>query len=127
MRIIVTGYAPVGPNSERLSAAKRALDDAGLTLIQIRRRYDTLAWPHASKGYFGLKAKIPFILSELDIHSPTNSTQNQRHFFPLTQRPLGITALAPDERKPCSLRTRPGTRTLAAESTDKEGERGNPQ
>ena len=60
---VVTGYAPVGPVADQLAALN--LPEAGITLHHIRRDYDTLAWPHATKGFFGLKKKIPHILREL--------------------------------------------------------------
>ncbi len=60
---VATAYAPVGPVAERLQAVERALDGAGIRLVRLRRRFDTVAWPHATKGFFGLKARIPSILS----------------------------------------------------------------
>jgi len=65
LKTIVTAYAPVGPVAERLAKAETALCAAGIRLVQIRRSYDTHAWPHATKGFFGLKAKIPQILAAL--------------------------------------------------------------
>ncbi|MEO0369860.1 MAG: FAD-binding domain-containing protein [Pseudomonadota bacterium] len=64
---IVTPYVPVGPVSEVLQKAAPDLKAAGLTLTQVRRSYDTLTWPHATKGFFGLKKKIPGILSDLNL------------------------------------------------------------
>ena len=60
---VVTGHAPVGPVASQLSKAQ--LHAAGITLHQVQRGYDTLAWPHAAKGFFALKKKIPSILREL--------------------------------------------------------------
>jgi len=62
-RHVVTGYAPVGPVAEQLVALN--LREAGMTLHQVRRDYDTLAWPYATKGFFGLKKKIPHVLRAL--------------------------------------------------------------
>ena len=64
---IVTPYAPVGPVSEALQRARPELEAAGLSLTQTRRLYDTLTWPHAKAGFFGLKKKIPGILSGLSL------------------------------------------------------------
>ena len=69
LEAIVTTYAPVGPVAERLSEAKRELATRGIGLIQLRRSYDTVAWPHAGRGFFGLKRKIPAVLTELGIGS----------------------------------------------------------
>ncbi|MEM9371729.1 MAG: FAD-binding domain-containing protein, partial [Pseudomonadota bacterium] len=67
VRSIVTAYAPAGPVREYLGKAKGALNSSGITLHQIRREYDDLAWPHASKGFFALKQKIPQVLRGLGL------------------------------------------------------------
>ncbi len=67
VRDIVTPYAPVGPVAESLRQAAPQLTKAGLRVTQIRRSYDSLTWPHATRGFFGLKKKIPGILSELGL------------------------------------------------------------
>ena len=64
---VVTPYAPIGPVQSLLAEAKLEIENAGLTLHQIRRDYDNLAWPHATKGFFALKKKIPRILSGLGL------------------------------------------------------------
>lgn len=64
---MVTGYAPVGPVADRLRRSKPALQEAGITLHQIRRPYDDLVWPHAARGFFGLKKKIPTVLDGLGL------------------------------------------------------------
>jgi deoxyribodipyrimidine photo-lyase len=67
VKSFITAYAPVGPIAERLTAAKPVLADADVRLIRISRPYDRVAWPHATRGFFGLKSKIPEILSTLGI------------------------------------------------------------
>ncbi len=62
VKTVVTAYAPVSPVAERLAAARKTLEEQGLRLYQVRRAYDEAAWPHANKGFFGLKAKIPALL-----------------------------------------------------------------
>ncbi len=64
---VVTAYAPVGPVAERLASARQSLAKNRIELIQLRRAYDTCAWPHATKGYFKLKSKIPEVLECLGI------------------------------------------------------------
>jgi len=64
---IVTGYAPTGPVADALRAAKPELAAAGLALVQLRRPYDDLVWPHATAGFFKVKAKIPRILEGLGL------------------------------------------------------------
>jgi deoxyribodipyrimidine photo-lyase len=64
---VVTAYAPVGPVAERLASARRLLAMNRIELIQLRRAYDTYTWPHATKGYFKLKSRIPDVLEQLGI------------------------------------------------------------
>ncbi len=62
---VVTGYAPVGPVAEALEAAQSDVQAAGIQIHQVRRTYDTVAWPHATKGFFALKKAIPTLLKQL--------------------------------------------------------------
>ena len=64
---LVTAYAPVGPVADFMDAAAEPLAQAGVRLVKARRRFDSTAWPHASRGYFRLKKAIPSILHELGI------------------------------------------------------------
>ncbi|MEM9230157.1 MAG: FAD-binding domain-containing protein [Pseudomonadota bacterium] len=64
-RAVVTSYAPIGPVATALAGTD--LTEAGLTLYQVQRRYDTLAWRHSGRGFFGLKKKIPALLRELGL------------------------------------------------------------
>ena len=64
---IATTYAPIGPVASRLMLARPRLAQAGIELIEVRRPYDDITWPHASKGFFGLKKKIPVILREMGL------------------------------------------------------------
>jgi deoxyribodipyrimidine photo-lyase len=40
---------------------------AGVPLLQIARRWDSLFWPHAIAGFFKLKERIPGTLAKLDL------------------------------------------------------------
>jgi deoxyribodipyrimidine photo-lyase len=62
---VVTAYAPVGPVADALSAIEPALADAGLPLIRVRREWDSAFWPHATKGFFPFKERIPGLLAEM--------------------------------------------------------------
>ncbi len=62
LKVIVTAYAPVGPVSDRLATITPALASAGITLLPIRRDWDSAAWPHAAKGFFAFKDKIPALV-----------------------------------------------------------------
>ena len=63
-RQIVTPYAPVGPGADRLVMLAPALADAGIALVQSRRHWDSQFWPHAKKGFFPFKERIPALLRE---------------------------------------------------------------
>ena len=54
---VVTPYAPVGAEARAIAALQRA--EPSLNLCQIRRPYDSAAWPHATHGFFRFKEKIP--------------------------------------------------------------------
>ena len=62
---IITPWATIGPIATQLDATKAELEKAGIHLHQQQRTYDTLTWPHATKGFFKLKKKIPNILNDL--------------------------------------------------------------
>jgi len=51
---VVTAWAPVGPSATALPPA-----------LRVRRRWDELAWPRATRGYFQVKAAIPAILQAM--------------------------------------------------------------
>ena len=62
---IITPWAAIGPIATQLDATKAALEKAGIHVHQQQRTYNTLTWPHATKGFFKLKKKIPNILNDL--------------------------------------------------------------
>lgn len=64
---IVTSWIPVGPVRERIDRARPALQQAGVTLLQVRRPYDQVCWPHATRGFFKLKAKMPGLIEKLGL------------------------------------------------------------
>jgi deoxyribodipyrimidine photo-lyase len=38
----------------------------GIRLVRIRRDWDSRSWPHATAGFFKLKAGIPKLIAGLD-------------------------------------------------------------
>ena len=62
---IITPMAAVGPLATHLEVAKTELAKAGIRLHHHQNTYDMLTWPHATKGFFKLKKKIPSILNDL--------------------------------------------------------------
>ena len=59
---IVTAYAPIGPIADQLTALAQAGSAQGVTFHRVRRDWDTAAWPHATKGFFPFREKIPTLL-----------------------------------------------------------------
>ena len=59
---IVTPCAPVGPNAEALNALGST---EPVRVVQVRRPYDSRAWPHATHGFFRFKDKISQLLEQL--------------------------------------------------------------
>jgi deoxyribodipyrimidine photo-lyase len=66
-KTVVTGYAPIGPTATALTAARLDLTAAGIRLVQVRRPFDTIAWPHATKGFFAMKKVVPSVLEKLGL------------------------------------------------------------
>lgn len=66
---VAVAYAPVGPEADVLTDIEQHLAQHGIALLRVRRRYDSLTWPHASKGFFAMKEKIPTFLEKLNLKS----------------------------------------------------------
>lgn len=64
---IVTPYAPVGPVADALRLLADTLATHGIKLSQVRREWDARLWPHATKGFFPFKEKLPSALRDLGI------------------------------------------------------------
>ena len=43
------------------------LQQRGVNLVQVRRDYDSVCWPHAQQGFFKLKRQIPKLLCALGV------------------------------------------------------------
>ena len=62
---IVTAHPPVGPAADALAGEKPALEAAGIRVARLIRPEDGAAWPHATRGFFKFKEKIPRLLAAL--------------------------------------------------------------
>ena len=51
---VVNAWAPVGPSADALPAG----------VSRVRRQWDDLTWPRATRGYFQMKTAIPAILDK---------------------------------------------------------------
>jgi deoxyribodipyrimidine photo-lyase len=61
---VVVPPAPVGPVQERMRTLGAVLASEVVTLTTFRRRWDTLAWPHAARGFFPFRERIPELLRQ---------------------------------------------------------------
>lgn len=65
VRDAITTYMPVGYVADGMKAARANLEKAGVQLHLMCRPYDAMVWPHATKGFFNLKKRIPQFLEAL--------------------------------------------------------------
>ena len=63
LRNLVTAHVPVGPTSDSIRIPRGEWAEAGIRSIDLRRPYDSLLWPNATRGFFALKKKIPELLA----------------------------------------------------------------
>lgn len=61
---VITPYAPVGPTRDRLDALEVALRSEGIPLHRQLRPWDARAWPHATRGFFPFRERIPALLRD---------------------------------------------------------------
>jgi hypothetical protein len=65
---LVTPYAPVGSVRDRLDRLSGELAADGITLSRVLRPWDSQAWPHASRGFFPFRERIPMLLREQQLN-----------------------------------------------------------
>ena len=71
LRQIVTAYVPTGPTSDVIENLGEKLADHNIALVPVLREWDRRAWPHATRGFFQFREKIPRILAQVqDAASP---------------------------------------------------------
>ena len=54
---VVTAWAPVGPSADALPPG----------CLRVRRDWDELTWPHATRGYFQVKTAVPEIMRTMSL------------------------------------------------------------
>ncbi len=59
---VICAAVPVGPARDRIDTLRTELAAVGKSLLELRRRWDQQAWPHARHGFFRFKKHIPAIL-----------------------------------------------------------------
>lgn len=59
---IITPFAPVSPVADRIARLTQALAARGVTMVPLMRPWDARAFPHATRGFFPFREKIPMLL-----------------------------------------------------------------
>ncbi len=65
LRCLVVAEPPIGPARSRLDALELAFTAAGTPLVRLRRPWDDTLWPHATRGFFPFKERLPELLVRL--------------------------------------------------------------
>jgi len=68
---VATPHAPVGWTAEALDEVAAALAAKNIRLHRLRRPWDSLCWPHARKGFFPFRERIPELIRALDPRPPS--------------------------------------------------------
>jgi len=63
-RQIVTADTPIGPVAEALSRTEPVLARERVSLVRVRRPWDSAFWPHAKRGFFAFKEQMPHLLRD---------------------------------------------------------------
>lgn len=64
---LIVPVAPVGPEADRLEALRRQVLAQGLAWTPLMRDWDRAFWPHATRGFFQLRERIPGVLRALGL------------------------------------------------------------
>jgi len=64
---MVTPFAPIGGTADLLDQIRQTLSGYGIKVLVSQRQWDHTFYPHAKKGFFQMKSKIPQILEILHI------------------------------------------------------------
>ncbi len=64
---VLMSYPTVGPARDFHDELAASLRSAGVAVELLISDYDRLCWPHADRGYFKLRKRIPELLAELGI------------------------------------------------------------
>ncbi len=69
LKRLVIPYVPVGYVRDAIHVLQHELYKHGITVEFVMRSWDKDTWPHAGKGFFALKTKIPSILAAQGVMS----------------------------------------------------------
>ena len=63
IRTVLTAHTPVGPGRTALEKLIAELADEGILLVQVRRAWDSAAWPEARRGFFAFREKAAALIA----------------------------------------------------------------
>jgi len=64
-RAVLMPWAPVGWTARALAPLRASLTARGIGLHAVRREWDSLCWPHATRGFFAFREHIPALCAAL--------------------------------------------------------------
>ncbi len=70
---LMVPYIPQGPSFHRMQRVLNQAAELGIETEVFMRDVDRLAWPHARRGFFALRKRIPDILGHLEIATPSQT------------------------------------------------------
>ena len=56
-------YLPVGPGRSAFEHVAAELAAGGIELVQVRRAWDSAAWPQATRGFFAFREKTAALIA----------------------------------------------------------------
>jgi deoxyribodipyrimidine photo-lyase len=65
VRQVVTPHAPTGWTADALAPLGAALGARGIRLVRLRRDWDEVCWPFATRGFFQFRERIPELTRRL--------------------------------------------------------------
>ncbi len=65
--IAIIPQVPIGPARTALDGLVADLSGTGLSIMEVRRDWDSAFWPYARAGFFKLKERIPETLERLGL------------------------------------------------------------
>ena len=78
VQTLVTAESPVGPLADGLQQLALELRDDGIKIITLRRAWDSLAWPHATHGFFRFRQHIPELMVSNGLLPPAPLPEQQQ-------------------------------------------------
>ena len=63
VRTVLTAHAPVGPGRTALDKVIVELAAEGISLVRVRRSWDSSAWPEARRGFFAFREKAAALIA----------------------------------------------------------------